>query len=105
MAQDREFARSDRATNILAAAIVGAALIISWGMSSSEPRYQLAGSGDTVVRMETDSGALIACNTSGCTEVQAPDRAKTLGFLTVEVDRSKERKVLTEKTTTETVRK
>ena len=105
MDQDRQPHRSDRATNILAGAIIGAALIISWGMSSSEPRYQLAGSGDSVVRMDTDSGALIACNTSGCTEVQAPDRAKTLGFLTVEVDRSKERKVLTEKTTTETVRK
>jgi len=105
MAQDREFARSDRATNILAAAIVGAALIISWGMSSSEPRYQLAGSGDTVVRMETDSGALIACNTKGCTEVQAPDRAKTFGFLTVQVDPKKDRKLVVPPATTEVVKK
>ena len=104
MNQDRQPPRSDRATNILAGAIVAAALIISWGMSSSEPRYQLAGSGDSVVRMNTDSGALIACNASGCRDVQAPDRAKTFGFLTVEVDRSKDRKAVTPPATKETVK-
>src|SRR5262245_60929626 len=46
---------------IIAAAIVGAALILSWGNSQSEPRYQIASSGDGVVRMDTDSGELIAC--------------------------------------------
>ena len=104
MNQDRQPLRSDRATNILAGAIVAAALIISWGMSSSEPRYQLAGSGDSVVRMNTDSGALIACNTSGCTEVQAPDRTKTFGFVMVEVDRSKDRKAVAPPPAKETVK-
>jgi len=35
--------------------------------------------------MDTDSGALIACDSQRCTEVQPPDRAKTLGPLTLEI--------------------
>ena len=71
---------------IVAVAIVIASLILSWGMSSSEPRYQLAGAGDTVVRMDTDSGELIACNQQRCARVEPPDRAKTFGPLTVQFD-------------------
>ena len=79
-----------RGTAIIAAAIVGAALILSWGMSSNEPRYQLASSGETVVRMDTDSGEMIACNAQRCSSVQPPDRAKTFGPLTVEIGGSEE---------------
>lgn len=86
--------RRDRGSSIIAAAIVGAALILSLGMSKSEPRYQLASSGDAVVRMDTDSGEMIACNVQRCSRVQPPDRARTFGPLTVEVGDSDERKAL-----------
>ena len=66
---------------LIAGAIVAAALILSWGRSNSAPRYQLAGSGPSVVRMDTDSGELIACDKQGCVEVQEPDRAKTFEAL------------------------
>lgn len=84
--------RPDRGPGIIAAAIVGAALILSWGMSRSEPRYQLAPAGDAVVRMDTDSGELIACNAQRCSRVQPPLRAKTFGPLTVEIGDDAERK-------------
>lgn len=86
--------RRDRGPGIIAAAIVGAALILSWGLSRSEPRYQLAGAGDTVVRMDTDSGELIACNAQRCTRVQPPARAKSFGPLTVEIGDDEESKAL-----------
>jgi hypothetical protein len=86
--------RRDRGSGIIAAAIVGAALILSWGMSRSEPRYQLASSGEAVIRMDTDSGELIACNTQRCSQVQPPDRAKTFGPLTVEIGDSQQPKAL-----------
>ena len=76
--------RADRGSMVIAAAIVGAAFILSWGMSSSQPRYQLAASGQTVVRMDTDSGELIACSQQGCSRVEPSDRAKTFGPLTVQ---------------------
>ena len=47
--------------------------------------YRVA-SGDTVVRMDTDSGELIACNRQRCARVEPPDRAKTFGPLTVQFD-------------------
>jgi hypothetical protein len=75
--------RSNRGSLIIAAAMVAAAMIISWGMSGSSPRYQVASSGDAVVRMDTDSGELIACTASGCAQVEPPDRARTFGPLTV----------------------
>lgn len=75
---------TERGSVLIAAAIVGAALVISWGMSNSQPRYELAASGDTVVRMDTDSGELIACNQQRCVRVEPPDRAKTFGPLTVQ---------------------
>jgi hypothetical protein len=77
--------RPDRGSAIIAAAIVGAALILSWGLSGSEPRYQLASSGSTVVRMDTDSGELIACDAQQCRRVQPPDRARAFGPLAVEL--------------------
>ena len=77
---------------IIAAAIVGAALILSWGKSWDEPRYQIASSGDGVVRMDTDSGEMIACNAQRCARVQPPDRAKTFGPLTIEVGDEAEKK-------------
>ena len=78
--------RVARGPAIIAAAIVGAALILSWGISKDEPRYQVASSGDGVVRMDTDSGEMIACNAQGCHRIEAPDRAKTFGPLTVQID-------------------
>ena len=84
--------RGDRGSGMIAAAIVGAALILSWGMSGSEPRYQLASAGDAVVRMDTDSGELIACNAQRCSRVEPPARARTFGPLTIEVGDGAERK-------------
>ena len=77
---------ANRANLLTPAAIVAAALIVSWGMSSNQPRYQLAASGDTVVRMDTDSGELIACNQQRCARVEPPDRAKILGPLTMKYE-------------------
>jgi hypothetical protein len=84
--------RSDRGPGIIAAAIVAAALILSWGRSNNEPRYQLASSGDSVVRMDRDSGELIACNVKGCNRIEAPDRAKTFGPVTFEIGDDAEKK-------------
>lgn len=86
--------RRDRGSAFIAAAILGAALILSWGTSKSEPRYQLASSGEAVVRMDTDSGELIACNAQRCNRVQPPDRARTFGPLTVEISDPEEQKAL-----------
>ena len=66
----------NRGNMIIAAAIIGAALILSWGGSRDEPRYQIASAGDGVVRLDTDSGEMIACNAQRCARVQPPDRAK-----------------------------
>src|SRR5215217_4623495 len=72
-----------RGNGLIAAAIVVAALILNWGFSSAQPRFQLAASGNAVVRMDTDSGALLACDLQQCRQVEAPLRAKTLGPLSV----------------------
>jgi hypothetical protein len=72
---------ADRGSMLIAAAIIGAAFVLSWGMSISEPRYQIATSGDGVVRMDMDSGEVLACNTRGCSQIEPPDRAKTLGLI------------------------
>jgi hypothetical protein len=84
--------RRARGPAIIAAAIVGAAFILSWGMSGSEPRYQLASSGDGVVRMDSDSGEMIACNAQRCSRIEPPSRAKTFGPLTIEVGEDAESK-------------
>ncbi|MFL6763941.1 MAG: hypothetical protein ACJ8FO_01955 [Sphingomicrobium sp.] len=73
--------RTDRGSAIIAAAIIGAALILSWSNSSSAPRYQLAATAGAAIRMDTDSGALIACDVQRCVQIQQPDRAKMLAPL------------------------
>src|SRR4030095_2644049 len=83
-----------RGSAIIAASILGAAMILSWGVSKSEPRYQLASSEGAVVRMDTDSGELIACNAQRCVRVQPPDRARTFGPLTVEIGDTEEQNAL-----------
>ena len=97
-------APADRGRMLIAAAIFGGALVLSWGMSSGASRYQLAASGDTVIRMDTDSGELIACNQQRCVRVQPPARAKTFGPLTVEIDRSKEAPTLPASNSTQPAR-
>ena len=67
--------RSGGGNAVIAVAIVAAAFIVSWGGSGEQPRYQLAASDAAVYRMDTDSGELIACVPTGCTRVEAPDRA------------------------------
>ncbi|HEU0310119.1 MAG TPA: hypothetical protein VFR36_02700 [Sphingomicrobium sp.] len=86
--------RPDRGPGIIAAAIVAAALILSWGVSDNEPRYQLASAGDAVVRMDTDSGELIACTAQRCSRIQPPARARSFGPLTVEVGDEKKEEAL-----------
>ena len=70
------YPRSVSGAGLIAGAIVAAALILSWGKSNSGPRYQLAGSQSAVMRLDTDSGELIACDKQGCSRVEEPDRAK-----------------------------
>lgn len=84
----------NRGPGIIAAAIVGAALILSWGLSSDGPRYQIAPAGDGVVRMDSDSGEMIACNAQACRRIEAPDRAKTFGPVTIQVDRDEDNEAL-----------
>ena len=80
--------QTDRGSALIAAAIVAAAAILSWGTSDSAPKYQLASSGSAVVRMDTDSGAMIACDIQRCVQIKQPDRAKTLGPLTLRIGNS-----------------
>ena len=75
---------------LIAASIVAAAVILSWGMSNSAPRYELAGAGSSVVRMDTDSGELIACSDRGCRRIEAPDRAKRFGPVGIQIGRDEE---------------
>lgn len=71
----------ERGRALIAAAIVVASLIVYWGMPGSGPRYQIAGSGSAVVRLDTDSGEMIACDARQCTRIEEPDRAKTFRML------------------------
>jgi hypothetical protein len=82
--------RSFQGPGIVAAAIVAAALIVSWALPDG-PRYQLAGSGSAVFRMDTDSGEVIGCDMQQCRRVQAPDRAKTLGAISLQLGGSKDK--------------
>jgi len=83
--------RDHRGSAFIAAAILGAAMILSWG-GPDEPRYQLASSGDGVVRMDTDSGEMIACNAQRCSRVQPPARARSFGPVTFEIGDDAEKK-------------
>lgn len=70
---------------LIAASIVAASLILSWGISSSAPRYELASAGSAVVRMDTDSGELIACDRQGCTKIEPPSRRRTFGPFGIQI--------------------
>src|SRR4051794_38315609 len=74
--------RADRGSALIAAAIVAASLIVYWGMPGSAPHYQIAASGASVMRLDTDSGEIIACDARQCLRVTEPDRAKTLKLFT-----------------------
>lgn len=80
---DRNNGGFAQGNGIIAAAIIGAALIVSWSMPDS-PRYQIAGSGSGIVRLDNDSGELIACDPQGCRRIEEPDRAKTIGAMTIQ---------------------
>ena len=82
---------ANRSGALIAGAIVAAALILSWGMSRNEPRYQVAASGDMVVRMDTDSGEMIACNQQRCARVEPVDRSRSFGPVTVQYESKPER--------------
>ena len=68
---------AERGRTLIAAAIVAASLIVYWGMPEA-PRYQIAASGTAVIRLDNDSGEMIACDVQRCTRIMAPDRAKTI---------------------------
>jgi len=75
---------ANRHSFLIAGSILGAALILSWGMPRSTPKYQLAASGDTIVRMNTESGAMIACNPQRCARVELPRHSEKFGPVTIE---------------------
>lgn len=81
---DNQGGRTERGPTIIAVAIVLGSLVLGWSLRDDGPRYQLAGSGTSVVRMDSDSGEMIACDKAGCNRIQLPDRARTFGPLTVE---------------------
>ena len=83
---DPDGRRTQQGPALIAAAIVLAAFIVGWGTSRSEPRFQIAGSGAGFVRLDTDSGAMMACDMQRCRQIEAPLRAKTFGPLTVAFD-------------------
>lgn len=66
---------------VIALAIVAAATILAWSGGDDPPRYELVATGDAVVRMDNDSGAMIACNLQRCVQIRAPDRAIATGSL------------------------
>lgn len=77
---------ANRHSVLIAASIVAAALILSWGMPRSTPKYQLAASGDMVVRLNTESGVMFVCNPQRCTRVEPQRQARSFGPLTIEHD-------------------
>jgi len=78
---DSNNGRPVQGIGLIAGAIVVAALILSWGSPSSTPRFQLAGSAGGVVRLDTDSGAMLACDMQQCRQIEEPLRARTWGPL------------------------
>ena len=77
---------ANRHSVLIAGAIVGAALILSWGMPRSTPKYQLAASGDMIVRMNTESGTMLACTPQRCARVATPGHGEHFGPVTIERD-------------------
>ena len=83
---DRDTGRMPQGNGVIDAAIVVAALIFTWGSPNKEPRFQIAGSGNGVVRLDTDSGEMLACDMQGCRRIELPMRAKTWGPFKVVVN-------------------
>jgi len=77
---------ANRHSVLIAGSIVVAALVLSWGMPRSTPKYQIAASGDMIVRLNTESGILIVCNQQRCTRVEPTRQSKSFGPLTIEQD-------------------
>jgi len=82
---DRNNGRLPQGNGVIAAGIVIAALILAWGSPSKEPRFQIAGSGNGVVRLDTDSGEMLACDMQGCRRIELPMRTKIWGPVTLQV--------------------
>ena len=77
--------RPVQGSGAIALAIVAAAFILAWASPNPVPRYQLAAGDGVVMRLDTDSGSVLACGTNGCRQVLAPDRAKTLGPIGIQI--------------------
>jgi hypothetical protein len=77
--KDQPPVRPVQGTGAIALAIIAAAFILAWASPNPVPRYQLAAGSGSVMRLDNDSGAILACDMKGCRQVQLPDRAKTLG--------------------------
>ena len=75
---------ANRHSVLIAASILGAALILSWGMPRSTPKYQLAASGDRIVRLNTESGVLMVCDPQRCTRVEPGRHSESFGPITIE---------------------
>jgi hypothetical protein len=86
---DRRF-RPAQGSGAIALAIVAAAFILAWASPNPVPRYQLAAANGSIVRLDTDSGAIIACSASGCRQIRQPDRAKTLGPIGIQIGKDNE---------------
>lgn len=71
-----------RGTGAIALAIVAASIILSFSSwTAAPPRYQIAAANGVIVRLDTDSGALLACELERCRQVQPPARAAVLNPL------------------------
>ena len=75
---------ANRHSVLIAGSILGAALILSWGMPRSTPKYQLAASGDMIVRLNSESGNLMVCNQQRCTRVEPSRHSESFGPITIE---------------------
>lgn len=67
---------------LLAGAIVCGALILSWRAPTSEPHYQIASSGNAIVRLDTENGAMIECDLHACHPIQVAAPAQTANPVT-----------------------
>ncbi|HEX6072321.1 MAG TPA: hypothetical protein VFY95_04870 [Sphingomicrobium sp.] len=80
---DRGNDRFIQGNGLIAAAIVVAALIVSWSLPET-PRFQIASAGNGVVRLDNDSGELLACDLRQCRRIEAPMRSRTFGPVGIE---------------------
>ena len=77
---------ANRHSVLTAGSIVAAALILSWGMPRSTPKYQLATSSGMVVRLNTESGVMFVCTQQRCTRVEPSRHSQSFGPITIEHD-------------------